>query len=113
MKAVLLAAALAIGTGSVAQAQSCAGMQPQSGAQVDPNGPNMPPGDGITRTGANPGGQPYTPPGFNQGMNVYPAAVNAPGAMPGMTEYPRCTRQMADRCAQGYARRPAKKARRR
>lgn len=112
MKAIILATALAISSASFAQAQTNMQTQPQTPMQADPNGPNTPPGDGITRMGTNPGGQPFTPPGFNQGMNVYPAAAMAPGMMPGMAEYPRCSRQVTDRCVQAYAMRGGNKARR-
>lgn len=114
MKMILFAAALGMSSASFAQTQT--DMQTQSNMQMqpqtDPNGPNVPPGDGITRLGTNPEGQPFTPPGFNQGMNVYPAASVAPGAMPGMAEYPRCSRQVTDRCIQAYAMAGENRARR-
>lgn len=110
MKAILFATALAMSTASFAQAQTT--MQTQTPMHTDPNGPNIPPGDGITRMGTNPEGQPFTPSGFNQGMNVYPAASMAPGMMPGMAEYPRCSRQVTDRCVQAYAMAGGNKARR-
>lgn len=101
MKTLIIAAVLGLGGTSIAHAQT--DMQPQTSTQTDPNGPNMSPGDGVTRMGTTPAGQPYTPSGFNQNMNVYPAAAMAPGAMPGMMEYPRCSRQVTDRCVQAYA----------
>lgn len=92
MKEAILAAALALGGATMAQ------------AQMDPNGPAMPPGDGITMQGTNPEGQAYTPSGFNQGINVYPSAAAAPGMAPGMAAYPACTNQVKDRCMQTYTR---------
>lgn len=90
MKLTILAVAAALGGGSIAFAQS------------DPNGPSVPPGDGITRMGTNPDGQAYTPPGYNVGLNIYPPATAAPGADPGMERYPSCSAQVKDRCVQTY-----------
>ncbi len=112
MKAIFFAAVLAMSSASFAQVQTNMQTQPQTPMNADINGPNIPPGDGITRMGTNPEGQPFTPPGFNQGMNVYPAATMAPGAMPGMVEYLRCSRQVTDRCVQAYAMAGRDKARR-
>ena len=60
--------------------------------------------DGITAQGTNPEGQAYTPPGFNQGLQVYPEARQAPGQKPGMEDYPACTKEVKDRCVQTYTR---------
>ena len=68
-------------------------------AQTDPNGPNVPPGDGISMLGNNPNGQAYTPPGFNRGLNVYPD-----GQVADRMNYPACSDQVVDRCRQVYTR---------
>lgn len=83
-------------------AASLAAAPAASFAQTDPNGPNVPPGDGITMMGTNPEGQAYTPPGYNNGLNVYPDAAIAPGMMAGMRDYPACTEDVKDRCVQTY-----------
>jgi hypothetical protein len=90
MKLTILAMAAALGGSSIALAQS------------DPNGANVPPGDGITRMGTDPNGQAYTPPGYNIGLNVYPPATAASGANPGMENYPACSAEVKDRCVQTY-----------
>lgn len=118
MKTLLFAAALAVSGTAVAQSQT--GMQTQGNmpaqgnmqTQMDPNGPNTPPGDGITRMGNNPSGQAYVPQGFNQGINVYPNASMAPGAMAGMENYPRCSAQNTDRCVQTYTKMTNKRGKR-
>ncbi|MGF1549048.1 MAG: hypothetical protein ACFBQW_00715 [Sphingomonadaceae bacterium] len=88
MRILLIAAALSMGSAALAQG-------------TDPNAPGVPPGDGVTQLGNTPDGQPYTPPGFNQGINAYPPA---PAQMP--AEYPPCSadRANADRCVQTYER---------
>ena len=73
-------------------------------AQTDPNAPAVPPGDGISQLGNDPEGQPYTPPGFNVGLSVYPAAAVAQGGQPGRDSYPACSDQVKDRCVQTYTR---------
>ena len=78
----------------------------QTPKQGDPNAPGVPPGDEYTVRGMNPEGQPYTPPGYNQGIAVYPPATAAPGGQPGAQDYPPCTRRVKDRCVQTYARSP-------
>ena len=85
MKSTIIAIAALIGSATVAT------------AQTDPNGPAVPPGDGITMQGTNPDGQAYTPPGYNVGLEVYPD-----GIVPAMQNYPVCTRQVVDRCVQTY-----------
>lgn len=92
MKSLVFAAALMFaGTG-------------MASAQTDPNGPNVPPGDGITMKGNNPEGQACSPPGYNVGMGGYPPCAAMPGAQAGMENYPPCTRRNADRCRQTYER---------
>lgn len=90
MKTLILAAALTMGVTGMAQ------------AQTDPNGPGVPPGDGITRLGNNPDGIACTPAGFNQGMSAYPACSALTPQPAQIQDYPRCTRQRADRCVQAY-----------
>ena len=88
MKLMLLIAGLALG-GTAATAQTATSS-------------TMPSGEGITRQGTNPEGQPCTPAGFNQGLWVYPACIAMGGPTLGMAEYPPCTRQVTDRCVQLY-----------
>ena len=90
MKLAILIATIALG-GTAAAAQTTSSPTP--------------PGDGITRQGTNPEGQACTPPGFNQGLWVYPACVAMGGPLPGMPDYPPCTTRVTDRCVQTYTRR--------
>jgi hypothetical protein len=66
-----------------------------------------PPGDGITQQGTNPEGINCTPPGFNQGLGIYPPC--GPGNVhPQIGRNPEspppCTRQVKDHCIQLYER---------
>ena len=63
----------------------------------------VPPGDGITRQGTDPNGQACTPAGFNPGLMAYPPcpAIGGPASI---EQYPRCTREIKDRCIQAYTR---------
>ena len=88
IKATMIAAAMLIG-GTAATAQTTTA---------------VPPGDGITRQGTNPEGQPCTPAGFNAGLAVYPACSAMGGPLVGMEEYPPCTTEVKDRCIQLYTR---------
>ena len=67
----------------------------------------------------NPDGQAFTPPGFNNGLAVYPPMAAAPAAMIGGS-YPPCSAQNMDRCEQTYVKagrsmgkKPMKRSRRR
>lgn len=85
MKALLFAAVLAIGGTAIAQTSS------QSST------------DGRDVHGHNPEGQPYSPPGYNNGIGGYPPASAAPAALIG-GDYPPCSAQRTDRCVQTYVR---------
>lgn len=93
MKLKIIAIAALMGSATVAT------------AQTDPNGPAVPPGDGITMQGNNPEGQAYTPPGYNVGLNVYPD-----GQVANMQNYPACTDRVVDRCMQTYTRWTSRRA---
>lgn len=124
MKTLFFAAALVLGTAAIAQdtMQPAPQPMPQPGAQPMPmpqpsaqpmpqpsgetvSDPSMSTGErGVTQQGTDPNGQPFVPPGANQGAGVYPSAAAAPGMAPGMGSYPPCTRQVTDRCVQTYER---------
>lgn len=74
-------------------------------AAMDPNGPGVPPGDGITARGHDPEGQAFIPPGYNSGpaISVYPPIVLAPAGLIGGA-YPVCSKRVTDRCVQAYSR---------
>ena len=86
---------------------------PPTGADpdgTDPNGPGVPPGDGITQQGTDPEGRASPPMGTNQ-MPMGPGmAVPSPNQQaaftprPAMTEYPPCSRTVTDNCIQTYER---------
>ena len=89
IRTLLTAAALVCGTAALAPADA-----------AEPT----PPGDGITRQGTNPEGQPCTPAGFNQGLEVYRDCIAMGGPVPALEDYPRCSRFVTDRCIQAYTR---------
>ena len=83
-----------------------------SGPATDPNGPNVPPGDGVTQQGTDPNGSAVAPPGANEPFNPPAGAVIAPAAnqaavftpQPATTDYPPCSKTVTDRCIQTYER---------
>ena len=95
MKSLVFAAALMFaGTGIAA-------------AQTDPNGPNVPPGDGITQQGTNPDGQACSPAGYNVGISGYPPCGGTnqhPNVGPNPPTPPPCTKNLKDHCMQTYER---------
>lgn len=108
MKMILSAAAAALLFATPALAQMRSGPDPdgRQGA-MDPNGPGVPPGDGITMKGNDPEGQAFTPPGYNMvqtmPMRAYPPlAIAPPGLIGG--DYPVCSSRVTDRCVQAYTR---------
>lgn len=94
MKTFFLAAALTIAAAGAAS------------AQTDPNGPMVPPGDGITQQGTNPDGMACSPPGFNAGTSSYPpcGGDQHPNVGPNPPTPPPCTKQLKDHCTQTYER---------
>ncbi|HEX9931582.1 MAG TPA: hypothetical protein VGB08_01935 [Allosphingosinicella sp.] len=109
MKALLFAAALAVGGTAFAQTGNTVADQSQA------SGPQ-----GITQQGTDPNGQACTPPGFNAGSSAYPTCGAGAGAGGGTTDTtgaagttgttgvgttpPPCSRTVTDGCIQTYER---------
>ena len=101
MRQLLFAAALSIS--GIALAQT---------VRTDPNGPNAPPGDGVTQQGTVPSGAATPPPGANEPLDPPPGAIvmpppNPPGTFTPQTpktDYPTCSKTVTDRCIQAYER---------
>jgi len=121
MRMLFLLAALTVSGAALAQATQDS-TQPAtdavqtpvspSGPGTDPNGRNVPPGDGITQQNTDPNGSAVAPPGTNQPFNPPPGAVIAPAAnqaaaftpQSATTDYPPCSKTVTDRCIQTYER---------
>lgn len=99
---MFLAAILLGGTAASAQTATTQNMTGQTGTAQTTTA--VPPGDGITRLGNDPEGQPCTPAGFNAGLAVYPACSAMGGPVPGLADYPPCSAEVKDRCTQTYTR---------
>jgi len=117
MKMILLAAA-ALSIGGVAYAQdttttttTTTDTTTAAPTGVDPNGPGVPPGSGVTQQGTVPNGQGTPPPGTNEpappappGTAVVPdpnqQAAFAPQA--GSSDDPPCSKTVTDHCTQTY-----------
>ncbi len=97
MKIILFAAALTLGSASLAQTGNTVSDPSQA------SGPR-----GVTQQGTDPDGQACTPAGYNAGTTGYPpcAAGNSnagTGTGTGATP-PRCSRTVTDGCIQAYER---------
>ena len=96
MKAILFAAALAVGGAAFAQTGNTVSDPSQS------SGPQ-----GVTQQGTDPEGQACTPAGFNAGTSAYPpcgGAGTSAGATGAGTAPPPCSRTVTDGCIQTYER---------
>lgn len=106
MRMISVAAAACMLLAAPGFAQTRSGPDPDGRQALNnPNGPGIPPGDGITMRGHDPEGQAYTPPGYNNMLptSAYPAMAVAPAGLIG-GEYPICSARVTDRCVQAYTR---------
>jgi hypothetical protein len=120
MRILLFAAALSVSGIALAQETTEPAAAPDavqtpvspSGPGTDPNGPNNPPGDGVTQQGTDPNGSAVAPPGANEPLAVPPGAVVVSNPnqaavftpQQATTDYPACSKTVTDRCVQTYER---------
>jgi len=108
MKSLIFAAALLMGTSSIAQDTN----QPSGETVDDPSQSTGP--EGVTQQGTDPNGMATPPEGANQApmtndgaMAPAPQAApmsNMPAPMAATGDYPPCSKTVTDRCTQTYER---------